>query len=206
MSEVALNGAKAPNGNRDSETNLGDLITDAMLWKVLADAEITVAKENVVAITNGGGIRASIGVGDVTKKDINTVLPFGNTLAVVYVKAPSCSRRSRPARTARRSPSAASRRWLACSSRSRRMKRTTRTPRPYPGSTYYGPKTINRVSIGSINGKDFDPEATYAVITNNFVAGGGDTYYAFAAAPTSSTPACRWTRWSWNTSPRSSRA
>ena len=86
VSEVALNGAKAPNGNRDSETNLGDLITDAMLWKVLADAEITVPEENVVAITNGGGIRASIGVGDVTKKDINTVLPFGNTLAVVYVK------------------------------------------------------------------------------------------------------------------------
>ena len=52
----------------------------------------------------------------------------------------------------------------------------------YPNSTYYGPKTINRVTIGSINGKDFDPEATYAVITNNFVAGGGDTYYAFAAA------------------------
>ena len=62
VSEVALNGAKAPNGNRDSETNLGDLITDAMLWKVLADAEITVPEENVVAITNGGGIRASIGV------------------------------------------------------------------------------------------------------------------------------------------------
>ena len=38
------------------------------------------------------------------------------------------------------------------------------------------------MTIGSINGKEFDPEATYAVITNNFVAGGGDTYYAFAAA------------------------
>lgn len=77
---------------------------------------------------------------------------------------------------------------------------------PYPGSTYYGPKTINRVSIGSINGKDFDPEATYAVITNNFVAGGGDTYYAFAAATNQFDTACRWTKWSWNTSPRSSRA
>ena len=27
---------KAQNGNRDSETNLGDLITDAMLWKIAA--------------------------------------------------------------------------------------------------------------------------------------------------------------------------
>ncbi len=34
VSKWTLNGAKAPNGNRDSETNLGDLITDAMLWKI----------------------------------------------------------------------------------------------------------------------------------------------------------------------------
>ncbi len=82
---MELNGAKAPNGNRDSETNLGDLITDAMLWKIRTQATVSVPAENVVAITNGGGIRATVKAGDVTKKDINTVLPFGNTLAVVYV-------------------------------------------------------------------------------------------------------------------------
>ena len=85
-SEVTLNGAKAPNGNRDSETNNGDLITDAMLWKVMQNKEgLTVDADHVVAITNGGGIRAAIKPGDVTKKDINTVLPFGNTVAVIYV-------------------------------------------------------------------------------------------------------------------------
>ena len=57
-SEVELNGAKAPNGNRDSETNNGDLITDAMLWKVMQNKEgLTVDADHVVAITNGGGIR-----------------------------------------------------------------------------------------------------------------------------------------------------
>ena len=182
VSEVALNGAKAPNGNRDSETNLGDLITDAMLWKVLADAEITVAKENVVAITNGGGIRASIGVGDVTKKDINTVLPFGNTLAVVYVKgselleALEASTFCTP-KSIGGFPQVAGMQFKVAT-----YEKYDANAEPYPGSTDYGPKTINRVTIGSINGKDFDPEATYAVITNNFVAGGGDTYYAFAAA------------------------
>ena len=55
VSKVTLNGAKAPDGNRDSETNLGDLITDAMLWKIRSDATIKVPVENVVAITNGGG-------------------------------------------------------------------------------------------------------------------------------------------------------
>ena len=182
VSEVALNGTKAPNGNRDSETNLGDLITDAMLWKVLADAEITVAKENVVAITNGGGIRASIGVGDVTKKDINTVLPFGNTLAVVYVKgselleALEASTYCTP-ESIGGFPQVAGMQFTVAT-----YETYDKNDESYPNSTYYGPKTINRVTIGSINGKDFDPEATYAVITNNFVAGGGDTYYAFAAA------------------------
>ncbi len=181
-SEVALNGAKAPNGNRDSETNLGDLITDAMLWKVLADAEITVPEENVVAITNGGGIRASIGMGDVTKKDINTVLPFGNTLAVVYVKGSELLE-------ALEASTYCTPESIGGFPQVAGMQFTVATYEPYdkndesyPNSTYYGPKTINRVSISSINGKDFDPEATYAVITNNFVAGGGDTYYAFAAA------------------------
>lgn len=42
VSKVELNGAKAPNGNRDSETNLGDLITDAMLWKIRTQATISV--------------------------------------------------------------------------------------------------------------------------------------------------------------------
>ena len=182
VSKVTLNGAKAPDGNRDSETNLGDLITDAMLWKVLADAEITVPEENVVAITNGGGIRASIGVGDVTKKDINTVLPFGNTLAVVYVKgselleALEASTFCTP-KSIGGFPQVAGMQFKVTT-----YEKYDANAEPYPGSTYYGPKTINRVSISSINGKDFDPEATYAVITNNFVAGGGDTYYAFAAA------------------------
>ena len=182
VSEVALNGAKAPNGNRDSETNLGDLITDAMLWKVLADAEITVPEENVVAITNGGGIRASIGVGDVTKKDINTVLPFGNTLAVVYVKgselleALEASTYCTP-ESIGGFPQVAGMQFTVAT-----YETYDKNDESYPNSTYYGPKTINRVTIGSINGKDFDPEAIYAVITNNFVAGGGDTYYAFAAA------------------------
>ena len=182
VSEVELNGAKAPNGNRDSETNLGDLITDAMLWKIRTQATISVPAENVVAITNGGGIRATVKAGDVTKKDINTVLPFGNTLAVVYVtgaellEALEASTYCTP-ESIGGFPQVAGMQFTVAT-----YETYDKNDESYPNSTYYGPKTINRVTIGSINGKDFDPEATYAVITNNFVAGGGDTYYAFAAA------------------------
>lgn len=182
VSKVELNGAKAPNGNRDSETNLGDLITDAMLWKIRSDATIKVPAENVVAITNGGGIRATVKAGDVTKKDINTVLPFGNTLAVVYVtgaellEALEASTYCTP-ESLGGFPQAAGVTFTV-----KTYEKYDKNPDPYPKSTYYGPKSIQRVTIDNVNGKKFDLTATYAVVTNNFVAGGGDTYYAFAAA------------------------
>ena len=180
-SEVTLNGAKAPNGNRDSETNNGDLITDAMLWKVMQNKEgLTVDADHVVAITNGGGIRAAIKPGDVTKKDINTVLPFGNTVAVIYVtgaellEALEASTYSLPVGGF---PQVAAINFTLSTAVAYDANAET-----YPASTYYGPKSINRVVINSINGKEFKADDTYAVVTNNFVAGGGDTYYAFAAA------------------------
>ena len=181
-SEVTLNGAKAPDGNRDSETNLGDLVTDAMLWKIRSDATIKVPVENVVAITNGGGIRATVKAGDITKKDINTVLPFGNTLAVVYVtgaellEALEASTFCTP-ESLGGFPQAAGLQFAL-----KTYEKYDANPDPYPKSTYYGPKSIQRVTIDNVNGKAFDPTATYAVVTNNFVAGGGDTYHAFAAA------------------------
>ena len=180
-SEVTLNGAKAPNGNRDSETNNGDLITDAMIWKVMQNKEgLTVDADHVVAITNGGGIRAAIKPGDVTKKDINTVLPFGNTVAVIYVtgaellEALEASTYSLPVGGF---PQVAGINFTLHTGKAYDNNDAT-----YPGSTYYGPKSINRVVIDSINGKAFKADDTYAVVTNNFVAGGGDTYYAFAAS------------------------
>ena len=182
-SEVELNGAKAPNGNRDGETNLGDLITDAMLWSIQKNPDsVTVPMENVLAITNGGGIRVPIHKGDVTKKDVNTVLPFGNTVAVVYVtgaellEALEASTYCTP-KAVGGFPQVSGIEFIVDTSAAYDANDTT-----YPGSTYYGPKSINRVTIIGVNGEEFDPEATYAVITNNFLAAGGDTYYAFANA------------------------
>ncbi len=58
---------------RTGETNLGNLVADII--RKTADAEI--------ALTNGGGIRASIHPGDIKVADIYSVLPFDNTLVVV---------------------------------------------------------------------------------------------------------------------------
>ena len=182
-SKVELNGAKAPNGNRDVETNNGDLITDAMRWKVLQNKDgLTVNEDHVVAITNGGGIRAAIAKGDVTKKDINTVLPFGNTVAVVYVtgeqllEALEASTFSTPTAVGG-FPQVSGINFTIHTGKAYDKNDAT-----YPESTYYGPKTINRVVINSVNGKEFKDNEVYAVVTNNFCAAGGDTYYAFKAA------------------------
>ena len=182
-SEVTLNGAKAPNGNRDSETNNGDLITDAMLWKVMQNKEgLTVDADHVVAITNGGGIRAAIKPGDVTKNDIKTVLPFGNTVVTIYItgaellEALEASTYCLP-KAVGGFPQVSGINYTISTAVAYDANAET-----YPASTYYGPKSINRVSINSINGKDFKLGDTYAVVTNDFSGGGGDTYYAFAAA------------------------
>ena len=182
-SEVTLNGAKAPNGNRDSETNNGDLITDAMIWKVMQNKEgLTVDADHVVAITNGGGIRAAIKPGDVTKNDLNTVLPFGNTVVTIYITGAEllevleASTYSLP-KAVGGFPQVAGINYTISTAVAYDANAET-----YPASTYYGPKSINRVTINSINGKEFKADDTYAVVTNDFSAAGGDTYYAFKAA------------------------
>ena len=73
---VVLDGAR---GNvRTGETNLGNLMTDGML-----DAAKKIDKDTVIAVQNGGGIRASIDKGDITVGEVLTVMPFGNALAIM---------------------------------------------------------------------------------------------------------------------------
>lgn len=191
-STVALNGGKTAdpekgflNGNRDGETNTGDLITDAMLWKVKSSGGIKKVDANhIVAITNGGGIRAEINPGDVTKKDINTVLPFGNTVTVVYVKGSVLLEALEASTYCTPETIGAFPQFAGMKVVINTAKKYDAKSKVYPGSTYYGPKSIKRVTIKSVNGKKFNPKALYAVVTNDFCSSGGDTYYAFASAKT----------------------
>ena len=173
--EVKLNGEKAP-GNRTEETNLGDLITDALVWKATQEGEAVDA-----AITNGGGIRATIEAGDITKKDINTVLPFGNTLSIIKITGAELLEVLEASTFC--TPEA-----IGGFPQVSGIEFTLDTTKAYdqgdeyPGTTYFAPKTINRVTITSVGGKDFDPAATYTIATNDFMASGGDTYYRFVNA------------------------
>ena len=177
-SEVEFTGEKE--ANRRGETNNGDLTTDAMLWQVLKDPDsLQVPADHVLAILNGGGLRAGIEPGDVTKKDIKDVHPFSNTLVVLYVKGEDILEVLEASTFCTPEP-------IGGYPQTAGIQFSVDTTKPYdkgklyPGSTYYGPKSIRRVTIKNINGKPFSPEDTYAVAVNDFQASGGDTYFAFA--------------------------
>lgn len=60
---------------RAFETNLGRVVTDTYLYETGAD----------IAVENGGGIRSSIEAGNITKRDVINVAPFGNIIVTKQV-------------------------------------------------------------------------------------------------------------------------
>jgi len=83
--DVALENPRTNGDNtqpsvRKNETVLGNLITDGMLAKA---KEFTGNGHIIMALQNGGGIRAAIEAGPITNGEVITVLPFGNTLATM---------------------------------------------------------------------------------------------------------------------------
>ena len=136
--------ASSAPGNRTQETNNGDLIADAILWYAKEHGVTCPSPTSTSSlITNGGGIRAAIAAGDITKKDVNTVLPFGNTVAYVTVKG-SVLLEALEASTycTPEEPSAPSRRSPASSSPSTPPRPSTRaSSTPAPPTTPPPPST-----------------------------------------------------------------
>ena len=137
---------------RTGETNLGNLIADSMIIVTGAD----------VAITNGGGIRSSIAVGDVTLGDVITVLPFGNIIVTIELTGQEILDSLEHGTSAY--PNAEG---------------------MFPhvaGMTFdlvAGNDAGTRVENLMINGVAVDLTATYLVATNDFMAAGGDGYVLF---------------------------
>lgn len=76
--------------NRLTETNLGNLVGDAMvdgakgILSGLSNYDAIKAYP-IVAMQNGGGIRTTLNAGTITMEDVNLVLPFGNSLSIKQV-------------------------------------------------------------------------------------------------------------------------
>lgn len=147
---------------RTRETNLGNLIADAMLWKAQAAGA-------QIAIQNGGGIRASIPAGSITLGQVREVLPFENYLMVLEVTGKQVIAAlengvSMAEQAAGRFPQVGGLRF-------------TWDPGKPAG------QRIVSVEVRTPEGYEpIDPAATYRVVTNNFLAGGGDGYTSFLEA------------------------
>lgn len=160
---VKLNGDRAD--VRTRETNLGDLISD-VLRERLIQATDNPPGVPIVAINNGGGIRASINVGDITVGNVLEVLPFGNTLARVDLTGAQLLAAlengvSQVESSAGRFPQVAGIRFIW----SRISKAGSRVRKVWilVGETY----------------EALDLTKTYRVATNNFMLTGGDGYSSF---------------------------
>ncbi|MGE7780538.1 5'-nucleotidase C-terminal domain-containing protein [Peribacillus sp. NPDC097264] len=150
---------------RKNETELGNLITDAMLTKA---KEFN--KDTVIAFQNGGGIRAGIDQGDITLGDILTVLPFGNTLATMKLTGEEITQ------ALEHSVSQAPREsggFLHVSG----MKFTY-------DSTKDAGQRVQKVEVKGQDGtySELDKTKQYTVATNAFTAKGGDGFTVFAKA------------------------
>ena len=87
QADVLLDGARVD--IRNQETNLGDIITDSLVWYATVKEHFLSKYPNtpVIGHYNGGGIRSSIPVGPITYGEVITTLPFGDTLYITMINS-----------------------------------------------------------------------------------------------------------------------
>lgn len=169
---VTLNGERAQ--ARTQETNLGNLITDAME----AYASKNFSHQPDFAITNGGGIRASIEKGEVTENDIITVLPFGNLISQIQVKGSDVEKAFEHSLSAD-TETQDGKKVLGANGGFLQVSDSLRV---YYDINKASGQRINAIKVlNKENGEyeDLDPNRTYYVTTNDFTANQGDGYDMF---------------------------
>ncbi|MFY9499110.1 MAG: 5'-nucleotidase C-terminal domain-containing protein [Tepidanaerobacteraceae bacterium] len=148
--DVFLNGEKEY--VRTSRTNLGNLVAEAMLEATGADG----------AIMNGGGIRTSIEVREITRADVINVLPLNNYVILIEMKGSDL------------------------------IQALEHGVSFYPEISGAFPQVAgidfsfsadkepgNRLVEVTIGGQELDPEKMYRIAINDFMLAGGSGYTIF---------------------------
>jgi 5'-nucleotidase len=155
---------------RVAECNLGNLATDAM----------RAATHAQIAITNGGGIRSSVPVGEPTPEDLTlteplqvtlgdvlTVFPFGNLTATFSLKGSDVI-------------AALENGVSQVEAGAGRFPQVSGLHFTWDGSKEPGSRIVS-VEVEGAHGdyEPIDPNATYTVASNDFMRRGGDGYSVF---------------------------
>ncbi|MCT7667080.1 5'-nucleotidase C-terminal domain-containing protein [Shinella kummerowiae] len=147
---------------RAAECAMGNLVTDAILDR-------TKGQGMTIAITNGGGLRASIDGGPVSMGEVLSVLPFQNTVATFQLKGSDLV--------------AALENGLGqIEEGAGRFPQVSGMKYSFDKSKPAGSRVV---SVEVKEGDAFvplDPAKTYNVVSNNYMRAGGDGYSIFAKA------------------------
>lgn len=133
--------------SRAVESEMGNFVTDAMRTHL----------EGVdIAVTNAGGLRADIDAGPITLEEIYAVLPFNNTLVTMDLTGAQVRQvLEEGANTQFGTVQVSGLTWA------------------YNASAPFGSRVT---SVTLADGTPLDPNTTYRVATNNFMAAGGDGF------------------------------
>ncbi len=189
----------ADDAARQGETNLGDLWADALRWYAVSgklcfeeddvtagNTQVEADADHIVALWNGGNLRADVAQGKFGAEQLAEVLPYPNKVAVVYMTGAQLLEALEAASQAlpyTEETAAACASFMQVSG----IKYTVDTAAAYGKGEAYGDKwfraaSLSRVSIEEVNGQPFDAEAVYAVITSNANFNGMDSSYMFKEA------------------------
>lgn len=138
---------------RKEETALGDIVSDSQLWymkKMGFDIDF--------AFQNGGGIRATLGSGDIKKKTIYEVLPFDNSITMVALKGYDV---------------------IALFDQAAGNVGKGAMPQVSEGVSFIINTATAKAENLMINNKPVDPSKVYKIALNSYLAAGGDGYKVF---------------------------
>jgi 5'-nucleotidase / UDP-sugar diphosphatase len=160
---------RVPGEQLPTGSMIAPIVADAMLWKVNA-----LGTGADFALQNAGGVRISIPAGEITVGDVYRLLPFGNTLSVMDITGEEM------------------RQVLEGALAAIFDRGLSDGAFPYVSGLQYAAeihgepgRRITGLQVAGDDGSfsDVEADSTYTLVTNAFVAGGGDGYQLFAGKP-----------------------
>ncbi|HFI0301122.1 TPA: cell surface ecto-5'-nucleotidase Nt5e [Streptococcus suis] len=182
---VELNGERS--NVRVRETNLGNAVTDA----IYAYGQTGFSNKTSLAVTNGGGLRATIAKDQpVTKGDIIAVLPFGNIISQITVTGQQIQDMFTKSLSSALQTDKETGKFILDENGAPLFEASGGFLQISGATVFYDPAlpVEERVLlIGILNPEtgeydDLDLEKTYYLATNDFLAAGGDGYTMLGGA------------------------
>ncbi|HFI0080814.1 TPA: cell surface ecto-5'-nucleotidase Nt5e [Streptococcus suis] len=176
---VELNGERS--NVRVRETNLGNAATDA----IYAYGQTGFSNKTSLAVTNGGGLRATIAKDQpVTKGDIIAVLPFGNIISQIKVTGQQIQDMFTKSLSSALQTDKETGKFILDENGAPLFEASGGFLQISGATVFYDPTLPVKerlLLIGILNPEtgefdDLDLEKTYYLATNDFLAAGGDGY------------------------------